>query len=113
MSRTSSRSVAILNNYQRSTADIPQRFCNEVRACSLLHHTDVEVVPFLGIYSTEARPFCLVYEHMGCLDVRQYLRNEPDISARLKLVLVPFAPAPHWALGLTSFGDSWRILLKA
>ena len=66
----------------------PQRFRNEVLVSSLLHHGDVGVVPLVGVYSTEARPFGLVYEHMDGLDLRQHLRNEPNVG-RLKLVFTP------------------------
>ena len=42
----------------------------------------------MGMYSTELHPFGLVYEYMDGLDLRQFLRNEPN-AGRLKLVLTP------------------------
>jgi len=42
----------------------------------------------MGVYSTETHPFGLIYEHMDGLDLKQYLRNEPNVG-RLKLVFVP------------------------
>ena len=75
-------------------ADASQRFHNEVRVRSLLHHRNVNVVPFLGVYSTETHPFALVYEHMDGLDLKQYLRNEPN-AGKLKLVLVPLRTFPY------------------
>ena len=48
----------------------------------------MEIVPIVGVYSTEAHPFGLVYEYMDGLDLRQFLRNEPN-AGRLKLVLTP------------------------
>ena len=48
----------------------------------------MDIVPLLGIYSTEAYPFGLIYEHMEGLDLKQYLRNEPSIG-RLELVFAP------------------------
>ena len=72
-----------------------QRFYNEVYVSSLLHHEDVDVAPLVGVYSTEAHPFGLVYEYMDSLDLRQYLRNESHME-KLKLVLIPmrFLPFP-------------------
>lgn len=85
-----------------------QRFRNEVHVCTLLHHEDVDVVPLVGVYSTEAHPFGLVYEYMHGLDLRHYMRNEPS-AEKLKLVLsplhfIPFRPAN--LLMLLSY--SWR-----
>ena len=71
-----------------------QRFHNEIRICGLLHHEDVDVVPFVGVFSTEAHPFCLVYERMS-LDLRQHLGNEQNVGG-LKLV-----PIPLYALGVS------------
>jgi serine/threonine protein kinase len=70
------------------TADISQRFYNEVRVCGLLRHRDVNAVPSIGVFSTETHPFALVYEFMDGLDLKQYLRNEPN-ARRLELVIVP------------------------
>ena len=72
-----------------------QRFYNEVYVSSLLHHEDVDVAPLVGVYSTEAHPFGLVYEYMDSLDLRQCLRNESHME-KLKLVLIPmrFLPFP-------------------
>ena len=50
-------------------------------------------MPLVGVHSTEKRPFGLVYEHMDNLDLRQYLKNEPDVG-RLELVLVPSPSSP-------------------
>ena len=65
-----------------------QRFRNEVHASSFLHQRDVNIVPPVGVYSTEVHPFGIVYEYMDGLDVRQHLRNEPS-AGRLKLVIYP------------------------
>ena len=70
------------------TVDISQRYCNEVRISILLHREAVGVVPFVGVYSTEAHPFGLIYEYMGGLDLKQFSKNKPYIG-RLKLVRVP------------------------
>ncbi|KAF9651178.1 kinase-like protein [Thelephora ganbajun] len=70
------------------TFDVTQvaaRFHNEVNMCSFLNHRDVDTVPFVGVYSTEAHPFGLVYGYMDGLDLKQYLRNEPNVG-RLKLL---------------------------
>lgn len=88
---------------QRSTSDILQRFRNEVRIWSLLHRRGVDVVPLVGVYSTEAHPLGLIYEYMECLDLREYLRSGPNVE-RLKLV-----PDHLRALSinrLTHFGNS-------
>jgi hypothetical protein len=45
-------------------------------------------VPFEGVYSTDEHPFGLVYEYMGNFDLRQHLRNEPNVG-RLELVFIP------------------------
>ena len=84
-----------------------QRFYNEVRMCSLLHHGDVEVVSLVGVYSTEAHPLGLVYEYMDGLDLRQYLRNKPN-AARLKLVLIPISTSRMLSTNHpTFFVNSW------
>ena len=64
-----------------------QRFHNETHTHGLLHHGDVEVAPLVGVYSTEAHPFGLVYEYMSNLDLTQYLRNGSNVE-KLKLVLI-------------------------
>jgi serine/threonine protein kinase len=56
---------------------------------SLFPHGDAGVVPFVGVYSTEAHPFGLVYEYMDGLDLKQYLRSRPDVG-KLKLVFTYF-----------------------
>ena len=61
-----------------------QRFYNELQTCNLLSHPNV--VPFVGGWSTEAHPFCIVYERMANLDLGQYLRNGPNVR-RMLLVL--------------------------
>jgi len=48
------------------------------------------VVPLGGVYSTEAHPFGLIYEYADGLDLKQYLRNEPNAD-RLELVPI-YAP---------------------
>lgn len=72
-----------------------QRFRNEVSVCSLLRHGDVGVVSLVGVYSTEAHPFGLVYEYRDGLDLRQHLRNKPNAEG-LKLVSVPMRHFPHY-----------------
>ena len=69
-------------------ANITQRFRNEIHVHSLLHRGDVNVVPLVGIYSTESHPFGLIYEYMEGLDLKQYLRNQPSVG-RLELVIAP------------------------
>ena len=68
------------------TIDISQRLHNEVHVWTFLHNRGMDVVPFVGVYSTEAHPFGLVYEYMDSLG--QYLMDGPNVG-RLKLVLVP------------------------
>jgi len=65
-----------------------QRLNKEVQIWCLLHCRNVDVVPLLGVYSTETHPFGLVYEYMDGLDLKQYLRNEPNVG-RVKLVPIP------------------------
>lgn len=65
---------------------LAQRFSNEVLACSMLRHEGVNVVPFVGLYSTTAHPFGIVYEHMAKFDLKQHLGKEPNVGG-LKLVL--------------------------
>jgi len=67
-----------------------QRFHNEVRVHNLLYQAGADLVPLMGVYSTESHPLGLVYERMNQLDLVQYLRNEPN-AGRLKLVLVSVA----------------------
>ena len=66
--------------------DLSQRFYNEVLVSILLRDGDIDVVPLVGVYSTEAHPFGIVYEHMDGHDLKQYLRNNPNVG-RLQLVL--------------------------
>ena len=61
---------------------------------TLLHHRGVDVVPLVGVYSTGTHPFGLVYEYMDGLDLRQYLRNNPDVGT-LKLVRISVSPTRH------------------
>ena len=49
----------------------------------------MDVVPLMGVYSTETHPFGLVYEYMGNLDLKQHLRNDNAGGLKLVLVLVP------------------------
>ena len=71
-------------------ADISQRFLNEVHVYNLLRDGDIRLPLLVGVYSTETHPFGLVYEYVDGLDVKQYLRNEPNVR-RLKLVLPTLA----------------------
>ena len=48
-------------------------------------------MPLVGVYSTEAHPFGLIYEYMDGLDVRQRLRNAPN-EDKLTLVSHSFPP---------------------
>lgn len=108
----SSRYVVIMTHTEWYTSDVSQRLCDEVRVCNLLRHRDVNVVPFLGVYSTEAHPFVLIYEYMDGLDLKQYLRNETN-DRRLKLVLVPLRPLLILGTNPMIFLDnSWLILLR-
>ncbi|KAF9789884.1 kinase-like domain-containing protein [Thelephora terrestris] len=68
-----------------NVAQAVERFCTEVRVCGLLHSTEVNAIPLVGFYSTEAHPFALVYEYMDGLDLKQYLSNEPG-ARKLKLL---------------------------
>ena len=60
-----------------------QRFRNEVFACSRLNGGNI--VPFIGVYSTPEHPLALVFEFMGHLNLREYLRSNVDVG-RCKLV---------------------------
>jgi len=76
-------------------ADDPlQRFHNEVHVWSTLHHRGAGVVLLVGVYSTEAHPFGLVYKYLDGLDLRQHLRDKPNVG-RLKLVLTPIYHLPY------------------
>ena len=78
--------VTIMAYAEWYTADISQRFHNEFHVWTFLHNEGVDVVPFMGVYSTEIHPFGLVYEYMDGLG--QCLRDGSNVG-RLKLVLVP------------------------
>ena len=65
------------------------------------------MVPLVGVYSTDAHPFGLVYEYMDGLDLRQYLKNEHDVD-KLKLVLVSIRPLPPTTYQLMAVYDSWQ-----
>jgi len=84
----SSRYVLITTYAKGCTANISQSFCNEIYVQSLLHREGVDVVPLVGVYSTEKNPLCLVYEYMEGLNLGNYLKNKPVVGGRLKLVLV-------------------------
>ena len=60
-----------------------QRFCNEALTCSRL--SGQNVVPFIGVYSTRAHPFALVFELMGHLNAGEYIRNNHGVG-RVELV---------------------------
>ena len=47
----------------------------------------------MGVYSTEQHPLVLVYEYADNLDLRNYLRNEPNVR-KLDLVRIPARPSP-------------------
>lgn len=55
------------------------------------------MVPLVGVYSNEAHPFSLVYEYMDGCDLKQYLRNNPNVGG-LKLVFIPFIRFPSLEL---------------
>jgi serine/threonine protein kinase len=80
-----------------------QRFCNEIHVCNLLRHKGVDVVPLVGVYSTEEHPLGLVYEYMDNLDIKQYLQDKHS-TERLKLVPIPCAPL--YINALTFFDNS-------
>jgi len=86
-----------------------QRFCNEVHVWILLHDRDANVVPLVGVYSTEAHPFGLVYEYVDGLDLRQYLKNKPS-AGKLKLVLAHSFPLLS-INPLMLLDNSWQELL--
>jgi len=83
-----SQYVLIILYVEWYAANITQRFCNEIHVHSLLHRGDVNVVPLVGVYSTETHPFGLIYEYMEGLDLKQYLRNRPSVG-KLELVITP------------------------
>ena len=60
---------------------------------NLLHRGDVDVVPLVGVYSTETHPFGLIYEYMEGLDLKQHLRNQPNVGT-LELVIAPHTHSP-------------------
>ena len=73
---------------------------------TLLHQGEADVAPLVGVYSTKAHPFSLVYEFMDGLDVRQHLRSAPN-EDRLKLVLISIHPLPlRFVSSLTLLDDS-------
>jgi hypothetical protein len=72
---------------------------------NLLRNRDVSVVPLVGVYTTGAHPFGLVYEHMDNLDLRQYLRNEPNVG-RVKLVLIPIPFFPVLSADILTLLDT-------
>jgi len=74
-----------------------QRLRNEVHVWTLLHDRGANVVPLVGVYSNEAHPFSLVYEYMYGCDLKQYLRNNPNVGG-LKLVLIPSIHFPSLEL---------------
>jgi len=83
--------VAVTVYAEWDTVDIPQRLHNEVHVWTFLHNEGMDVVPFVGVYSTGTHPFGLVYEYMDGL---QYLMDGPNVG-RLKLVLAPLHTLPH------------------
>ena len=67
------------------TGCYPQRMYREALMYSRLNGGDENLVPFVAIYSTARHPFGLVFGFMEHLNLRDYLRNNPEIP-RLKLV---------------------------
>ena len=61
----------------------------------------------MGVYSTEAHPFGLVYEYAENLDLKQYLRKEPNVGG-LKLVFILVSTHVLFTTPLTLFVNSWR-----
>ena len=82
------RYIDVIAYTEWHTADIPQRFFNEIRVCNLLHGRDTGLAPFVGVYSTAVHQMALIYEYMDGLDLKHYLRNEAN-AGKLKLVPVP------------------------
>ena len=60
-----------------------QRFYRHVLVCSSLSHANI--VPFLGIFSSNKYPYACVFESIGKGNLAQYLANSPG-APRLKLV---------------------------
>lgn len=83
-----------------------QRYQNEVHVWNAIHRGGLHAVPLVGFYSTEKHPYCLVYEYMNGLDLKQYLRSKPD-AARLEMVLDPLHAL--FAHCLMLLGDSWQV----
>jgi len=54
------------------------------------------VVPLVGVYSTESHPFGLIYEYMEGLDLKQHLRNQPNVG-KLELVIAPRTLSPRYS----------------
>jgi len=61
---------------------------------NLLRRGDVNVVPLVGVYSTETHPFGFIYEYMEGLDLKQHLRNQPNVG-KLELVIAPHTLSPR------------------
>lgn len=100
------RCITITARDKLYTADISQRFYCELRVCILLRDRAVNVVPFVGVYSTQAHPFALVYEYMDGLNLNQHLLNEPN-AKKLELVLIPLHALSIGDIGpLTLLDDS-------
>lgn len=62
----------------------------------------MDVVPLVGMYSTEAHPFGLVYEYMDSLDLKQHLNNKPNMEWQ-KLVCVPIHHLSRVLINLLTF----------
>lgn len=60
-----------------------QRFYRHALVCSSLSH--VNIVPFLGIFSSNKFPYACVFESIGKGNLAQYLVGSPS-APRLKLV---------------------------
>ena len=66
----------------------------------------MNVVPLVGVYSTEAHPFGLIYEYMEGLDLKQHLRNQPSVGT-LELVTTSRAPSPSNRISDASMTAGW------
>jgi serine/threonine protein kinase len=78
-----------------------QRFHRHAFVCRGLSHTNI--VPFLGVFSSEKFPYACVFESIGKENLKEYLLGNPGCS-RLKSVgnLISFCDK----LGvLTSYSD--------
>ena len=67
------------------------------------------VVPFIGVYSTQEHPLALVFEFMGHLNLREYLRNNHDVERReLVSSLFHLGPYRHLSVSISAPGNGTR-----